>query len=153
MTQIRQKTPKNLHYPERSVFMKEVITQNFWTSELGTQEGINVPIWIFVVFQQSDRQHDQFLNYDTSVRLPVISSQVVIGTERYPDTGIFLNYNDDGYSQGYGQIKEAFIALTEDDILQPYISEVDFRSSNDGDSIGYKFHVFDIGNQKNFEGC
>ena len=78
MTQIRQKTPTNLHYPERSVFMKEVITQNLWTFELGAQESINVPIWIFVVFQQSDRQHDQILNNDTFVRLPVISAQVVI---------------------------------------------------------------------------
>ena len=29
--QIKQKTPTNLHYPERSVFMEEVNTQNFWT--------------------------------------------------------------------------------------------------------------------------
>ena len=43
MTQIKTKTPTNLHYPERSVFMKEVNSQNFWTFELGTQEGINVP--------------------------------------------------------------------------------------------------------------
>ena len=127
MNQIKQKPPTNLHYPERSVFMKEVNTQNFWTFELGTQEGINVPIWIFVVFQQSDRQHDQDLNNDTFVRLPVISAQVVIGTERYSDTGILVNYNDDDYSQGYGQIKEAFKALTKHDILQPYISEDDFR--------------------------
>ena len=61
--------------------MKEVNTQNFWTFELGTQEGINIPIWIFVGFQQNDRQHDQNLNNNTSVRLPVISAQVVIGTE------------------------------------------------------------------------
>ena len=58
MTQIKQKTPTNLHYPERSVFMKEVNTESFWTFELCTQEGINVPIWIYVVLQQSDRQHD-----------------------------------------------------------------------------------------------
>ena len=32
--------------------MKEVNTQNFWTFELGTQEGINIPIWIFAVFRQ-----------------------------------------------------------------------------------------------------
>ena len=32
-TQIKKKTPTNLHYPERSVFMKEVNTQNFWTFE------------------------------------------------------------------------------------------------------------------------
>ena len=35
-----------LQYPERSVFMKEVNTQNFWTFALGTQEGINFPICI-----------------------------------------------------------------------------------------------------------
>ena len=103
--QIINKTPTESNYPERSVFMKEVNTQFFWTFELGTQEGINIPIWIFVGFQQNDRQHDQILNNDTFIRLPVISAQVVIGTERYPDSGILLNYDDDGYSQGYGQIK------------------------------------------------
>ena len=53
--------------------------------------------------------------------------------------------------QGYGQIKEAFRALIKDNILQPYINEDDSRSSNDGDSIGYKIHAFDIRYQKNFE--
>ena len=151
MNQIRYKTPANLHYPERSVFMKEANTQTFWTFELGTQEGINVPTWIYVVFQRSDKQHDQNSNNDTFVRLPVLSAQVVIGTERYPDTGILLKYKDDDFSQGYGQIKEAFKALTKDDILQPYVSEDDFRSSNDGDKINYNIHAFDIRYQKNFE--
>ena len=44
LDQIYKKTPTNLHYPERSVFMKEVNTQTFWAFELGTQEGVNVPI-------------------------------------------------------------------------------------------------------------
>ena len=144
MIQIKQKTPTNLHYPERSVFMKEVNTQNIWTFELGTLESINVPICVFVVFQQMDRQNDQNLNNDTFVRLPVISTQVVIGTERYSDSAILLNYNDDDYSQGYGQIKEAFKALTKNDKPQPYISENDFRFSNDGNTIGYNRHAFDI---------
>ena len=119
--QIMNKTPTQIQYPETSVFLKQVNTQNFWTFELGTQEGINIPTWIFVVFQQNDRQHDQNSNNDTFVRLPVISAQVVIGTERCPDSGILLKYDDDDYAQGYGQIKEAFRALTKDDILQPYI--------------------------------
>ena len=68
--QITNKTPTQIQYPERSVFMKEVNTQNFWTFELGTQEGINIPTWIFVVFQQNDRQHDQNLNNDTLVISP-----------------------------------------------------------------------------------
>ena len=104
--QILNKTPTQIQYPEKSVFMKKVNTQNFWTFELGTQEGINIPTWIFVAFQQNDRQHEQNLNNDNFVRLPVISAQVVIGTERYPDAGILLNYDDDDYSQGYGLIKK-----------------------------------------------
>ena len=151
MDQIYKKIPTNLHYPERSVFMKEVNTQNFWTMELGTQEGVNVPIWVYVAFQQHDRQHDQNLNNDTLYRMPVTSAQCVIGTEKYPDSAILLNYDDDGYSQGYGQIKEAFKAPTKDNILQPYISEDDFRSDNNGNSIGYNIHVFDIRYQKNYQ--
>ena len=149
--QILHKSPTDIKYPERSMFMKEVNTQYFWTFELGTQEGINIPIWIFVLFQQNDRQHDQNLNNDTFVRLPVISAQVVIGTEMYPDPAFLLNYDDDDYSQGYGQIKEAFKALTKDDILKPYITEYDFRSSNEGNKIGYNIYAFDIRYQKNFE--
>ena len=115
--QIKQKTPTNIQYPERSVFMKEVNAQNFWTFELGAQENVNVPIWIFIAFQQMERQNDQNLNNDTFYRMPVTSAQCIIGTEKYPDNSILLNYDDDDYSQGYGQIKEAFIALTKDNTL------------------------------------
>ena len=151
MVQIKKNAPTLLHYPERSVFMKEVNTQNLWTFELGTQEGINIPIWIFIAFQQIDRQNDQDLNNDTFYRPQVTSAQCIIGTEKYPDSGILLNYNDDDSSQGYGQIKEAFKALTKDNILQPYISEHDFRSSNEVNDVGYNIYAFDIRCQKNFE--
>ena len=140
-----------LRYVERFVFKKEVKTQGFWTFELGTPESINVPIWIYVVFQQNDRQHDQNLTNDTFCRLPVTSDQCIIGTERYPDSANLLNHDDDDYSQGYGQIQASFRALTKDDILQPYISENDYRSSNEGNNIGYIIHTFDIRCQKNFE--
>ena len=151
MSQIKKNTPTILHYPERSVFMKEVNTQNLWTFELGTQEGINVPIWIFVAFQQNDRQNNPNLNNDTFYRPLVTSAQCIIGTEKYPDNSILLNYNDFDYSQGYGQIKEAFKALTKDNLLQPYISDADFRSSNNDDNIRYNIYVFEIRYQKNFE--
>ena len=151
MNQIKKNSPTLLHYPERSVFMKEVKTQNLWTFELGTLEGINVPIWIFVAFQQNDRQNDQNLYNDTFYRPLVTSAQCIIGTEKYPDSGILLNYNDDTYSQGYGQVKEAFKALTKDNLLQQYISEHDFRSSNDDNDIGYDIYAFDIRYQKDFE--
>ena len=62
-----------------------------------------------------------------------------------------LNYNDDNYSQGYSQIEEAFRALSEDDILKPHISNNDFRSTINGNNIGYNLYFFDIRYQKNFE--
>ena len=151
MSQIVNEKPTELRYGERSVFMKEVNTQNLWTSELGTQEGINVPIWIIVGFQQSDRQYDQNLDNDTFYRPPVTSAQCIIGTEKYPDSAILLNYNDDDYSQGYSQIKEAFRGLTKNDILKPCISDNDFKSTNDGSKIGYNLYIFDIRYQKVFE--
>ena len=58
-----------LQYPERSIFMKRVKIRSLWTFELGTQEGINVHVWIYVIFRQSDRQHDQNLKNDTFDRM------------------------------------------------------------------------------------
>ena len=83
-------------------------------------------------------------------RLPVSSVQCIIGTERYPDSAILINFDDDGYSQGHGQSKEAFGALTKNNILQPFMSEDDYRASNDGDDNGYNIHAFDIRYQKKF---
>ena len=151
MKQITNKIPTELRYVERFVFMKEVNTQNLWSFELGTQEGVNVPIWIIVGFQQSDRHFDENLNNDSFYRPPVTSAQCIIGTEKYPDSAILLNYNDDGYSQGNGPIKQTLKVLTKDDILQPYISENVFKSSNDGGNIRYNLYVFDLRYQKNFE--
>ena len=42
--QILSKTPTELRYVERSVFMKQVDNQNLWNFELGSQENMNVPI-------------------------------------------------------------------------------------------------------------
>ena len=134
--------------------MKEVKNQNLWNFELGSHENMNVPIWIIIAFQQRDRQNSQNLNNDTFCRLPVVSAQCIIGTEKYPDACILLNYDDDDYSQGYHQIKEAFKALTKDEILQPYISDDKFRTSNAAaNDVGQNLYVFDIRYQKNFTNC
>ena len=149
--QIVNKIPTELQYIERSVFTKEVNTQNLWKFELGTQGGINVPIWIIIGFQQQTRQNSQNENNDTFYRPSVTSAQCIIGTKKYPYSAILLNYADDDYNQGYRQIKEAFRALTKDDILQSYISDEDFRSSNNNNDIGYNLYVFDIRYQKAFQ--
>ena len=151
MKQIVDKIPTELQYVERSVLMKELKTQNLWTFELGTQEQIYIPICIIVGFQQKEGQDSQNLAIDSFYRPPVASCHCNIGTEKYPDNAILLNYNIDDCSQGYGQIKEALKVLTKDDILQPYLSEDYFRSSNDGDNFGYNLYVFQISYQKIFE--
>ena len=131
--------------------MEVVNTESLWNFEVGTQEGINVPIWTFVFFKQSNREHNQNLSNDTFCRLSVTSAQCIIGTDRCPDSAILLNNDDQDYSRGYGQTKEAVGVLTKDDILQPYLSLHVFRSSNNGDDIGYDIRFFDIRYQKNFE--
>ena len=76
--------------------------------------------------------------------MPVTSAHCIIGTEKNPDAGILLNYDDDDYSRDCGQINEAFRSLTKDDILQLYISDHDFRISNiRADDIGYNLFAFD----------
>ena len=62
-----------------------------------------------------------------------------------------LNYDDDDYSQGFGHNKEAFKALTKYDILNDYISDKVFRSSDEGNDIGYSLYVFDKRYQKKIE--
>ena len=146
--QILTETPTKLHYVKRSVFMKEVNTQNLWTFELGTQEGMTTPIWIIIGFQQKDRQDSQNINNIKFYRPPVTSAQCIIGTAKYPDSAILLNYDDDQYIKRYGQILEAFKALTKYIILQPYISYHDFRSSIDGNNLGFIIYAFDIRYQR-----
>ena len=119
MNQIVNKVPTELQYVERSVFMKEVNAQNFWIFELRTHERIKIPIWIIIGFQQRERQDSQNMNNDSFYRPPVTRAQCINGTEKYPNSAILLNYDDDDYNQGYGQIKEAFKALTKVDIFQP----------------------------------
>ena len=131
--------------------MKEVNNQNLWNFELCSQESMKVPKWIIIGFQQRERQDSGNLVNDSFYRLPVTSTRCIIGTEKYPVAGILLNYHGDDYSHGYSQIKETFGALTKNDILQLYISDDVFRSSNAGVvNIGYKLNIFDSKYQQNF---
>ena len=104
----------------------------------------------FIGFQQKERQDSQNFNNDANYRPSKASVKCVIGTEKYPDAGILIIF-DDEFSQGYGQIKEVFRALTKDDILEPYKSDNDFRSSNNGNDVGYNLYVFDLRYRRNLE--
>ena len=90
--QILSKIPREFQYVKRNVFMKEVNSQNLWTFELGTQEGIKVPILNIVRFQQRDRQDSAVnINKDTFYRTLLASAQCLMGTEKYPGSGISFN--------------------------------------------------------------
>ena len=82
--QILSETPTELRYVERSLFMKEKNNQNLWNFELDSQESMNAPTWKITGFRQRDRQDSQKLNNDTFYRLPVVSAQAIIGTEKKP---------------------------------------------------------------------
>ena len=69
----------------------------------------------------------------------------------YPDSAVLLSFDDDNYSQGYGQFGEVSRALTKDYILQPYMFDIDFRLFKNGDDIGYNLYVFDIRWKKNLK--
>ena len=71
------------------------------------QEGTNIPIWVIVGFQQKDRQDSQNLNNDLFYRPLVTNAHCIIGTEKYSDSDILINYNDNDYAQRYGQNKKA----------------------------------------------
>ena len=99
-------------------------------------------------FQQRDRQNSQNSNNDTFSRRVVTISQCIYVTEKHLDGGTILSYADHDYSQSFNQTKEAFRALTREDLVQPYKSVYDFRSPSHGIDAGNNFYVFEICYQK-----
>ena len=85
--------------------------------------------------------------------MPFISAQRAIRTKKYSDASIVLKYDDDEIAQKNAMLKkkEAFGALTRDNILQSCISDADFRSSKISVvNIGYHLYVFYIRHQQVF---
>ena len=98
MDQLLNKDPTELYYTERSVFRKDVNTNNNWTFELGNS-GSESPTFIIVGFQARNKIDSQ--THDNSVfdRLPISSAVCKIGSEKYPNDGIECDYDRDKYDQ------------------------------------------------------
>ena len=71
--------------------MEEVNTQNLWSFDLETHDGINIPIRIVIGFQQIERQDSQNMKNGSFFRPPVTSAQCIIRTEKYLDSAILIN--------------------------------------------------------------
>ena len=106
--QIITKVPTELSYIKRSVCSKDVQSQNQWNSVIGVGEGIDLPIYVILGFQQRDRLINQLLHNDNFYRPHVKFAQFIIGIENYPDAGIYINYTETKSNLGYSQIVSCF---------------------------------------------
>ena len=93
-----------------------------------------------------DQLNQQHQNNDTFYRPNVVNAQWIIGCENLPDEGKFSKYALDKYSQAYDEIVPCFRHFAKDKLLQAYVTQKDFVTSNiypDGNP-GYNLYVFDI---------
>ena len=126
--------------------MKEVTTENNWTSELGVGDCIDRPIYAIVRFLQRHEFNQQHQNVDTFYESTVVNAQCIIGYEKIPDAGTNCGYAIYIYSQATGEIVFCFRHLAKDIILQAYFTQKYFITSYnypDGNP-GYNLYIFDI---------
>ena len=152
LSNIASKIPTELTFIKRSSYMKDVTTENNWTFDLGVGDGIDVLIYVIVGFMQRDQFNQQHQLNDTFYRPSVVNAQCIIDSEKFPDAGINCIYAIDKYPQAYGEIVYCFRLSAKDNILQPYITQKDFVTSNnypDGNP-GYKLYVFDFRHHQDY---
>ena len=134
------KDPNELYYTERSVFRKDVNTNNNWTFELGTS-GMESPFFVIVGFKARNEIDSQIHDNATRDRLSISNAVCKIGSEKYPDDGIECDYDRDKYDQAYSEIDNFYQLKSETNLLNPFFDLHKFRRS-------YNFFVFDLSKQK-----
>ena len=140
LNQILNKDPTELFYTERTVFRKDVNTNNNWTFELGNS-GESTPTFVIVGFQARNKIDSQTHDNATFDRLSVSNAVCKIGSEKYPDDGIECDYDRDKYDRAYCGIENFYHSKSETNLLNPFIDLHKFRRS-------YNFYVFDLIKQK-----
>ena len=71
--------------------------------------------------------------------------RIVLLEGRFFETGINTNYAHHEYAQAYGEVVSCFRHFSKTDILQPYISQHDFRRDEN-----FNLYVFDIRYREHF---
>ena len=140
MDQILDKDPTEIFYTERTVFRKDVNTNNSWTFELGNS-GESTSTYVVDGFQARNKIDSQ--THDNAIfdRLPVSNAVCKIGSEKYPDDGIECDYDRDKYDRAYSGIENFYLLKSESNLLNPFINLHKFRTN-------YNFYVFDLSKQK-----
>ena len=88
----------------------------------------------------NDKINSQTHDNATFDRPPITSCVCTIGSEKYPERGIRMNYGENNYIEPYREIKNFFKNVNEDETLNPFISQKDFFES-------YNLYVFDVRHQ------
>ena len=140
LNQKLNKDPTELFYTERTVFRKDVNTNNKWTFELGLS-GKSTQTFVIVGFQARNKIDSQTHINATFDRLPISNAVCKIGSEKYSDDGIECDYDGDKDDQAYSEIKNFYHLKSETNLLNPFIDLHKFRTN-------YSFQVFDLSKQK-----
>ena len=106
MDQLLNKDPTELFYTERTVFRKDVNTNNNWSFELGMATGASQssglpPTYVIVGFQNRNKIESQTHDKATFDSLPISSAVCTIGSENYTDNMITCDYDRDNYHEAY----------------------------------------------------
>ena len=140
MDQILNKDPTELYYTERTVFRKDVNTNNNWTFGLG-HSGESTPTFVIVGLQAGNKIDSQTHDNATFDSFSVSNAVCKTGSEKYPDDRIECDYDRDKYDQAYSEIENFYHLKSETNLLNPFNDLHKFRRS-------YNFHVFDLSKQK-----
>ena len=131
--QILNKDPTELSYTERTVFRKDVNTNNNCPFELGTS-GISTPTFVIVGFQARNKIDSQTHDNATFDRLSVSNAVCKIGSEKDSDDGKECDYDRDKYDQAYSEVENFYIVHSECNLLNPFID-----LSNSGEVLTFMY--------------
>ena len=139
---VLNKEPITMGYVERKVFTKQVNTNSSWNFELGVEAGMQLPIYVIVGFQSADRLGPaQTQNNGVFDQLPIIEAYCKIGSVKYPDESINLDYLRNDYDDGYNEVLKFFREYVGEQTVTPYITFQDFKEK-------YNLYLFDLRNQR-----
>ena len=135
LNQISNKGPTELSFTERTVFRKDVNTNNNWTFEIGNS-GESTPTFVIVGLQARNKIGSQTHDNATFDRSSFSNAVCKIVSEKYPDDGIECDYDRDKNDQAYSEIENFYQLKNKTNLFNPFIDLHKFRRS-------CKFYVFD----------
>ena len=77
--------------------------------------------------------------------------KINIGSEKKPEVGVGFQKDTDRCSHAFGEVVFCFWHLTKDTISQPFGTQKNLETKNDGgkaNAIGFTLYVFDLNYQK-----